>query len=44
MQGPLKKDITIIEVILHTKHGHRTSLYNYVREIKKNLGIDFLLK
>ena len=41
-QGPFKKqDITIIEVVLHTKtYRHRISLSNYEWEIKMNHGID----
>ena len=33
MQVPFKKDITIIEVVSHTKQRRRTNLSNYVWEI-----------
>ena len=45
-QSPFKKDITILEVVLHTTYidKKKTSISNYMWEIKKNLGTDSILK
>ena len=40
-QGALKKDRSSFA---HDIYGHRTSLSNYVLEIKKKQGIDSILK